>query len=170
MTDITSITPEQAKFVIKQICKWMNICEDNKRSCSSVDVSHSALLHRLLLGGPLHANPPPTSNSYPCWALVELEEIEILSFFVIEDPDDLMAGDIISINQDSGYSWHDKENKIVVYDRLGIRYQYFERETTPLWVKKGLNPEDMKYMGKFLKRLNDPVTGPEQIWDWPKNE
>lgn len=161
---ITSLTIEQCEFACKMVCKWMNVCEDNNRGTSSADVDHSALLRRLLQGGKPHANPPPKRRSYPAWSLVEQEEIEIQDFYEsdlgIEDKEKIV------VDQHREYEWVDKEKKIIKHTRLGIEYQYFEREVTPnaKHLRKGLNPEDHKYIGKFLKRLNDPPTGKEEIW------
>lgn len=149
----TELSETEIQFACKTFCKWMNVCEDNNRGISSADVDHSALLRRLLGGGKLHENPPPLRMSYPAWELVEQDEIEIVELF--EDEEDLV------VDQHRGYRWIDKEKKILEYTRLGIRYEYIERESLPRWVKKGLNPKDYKYIGKFLKRLNDPLSGKE---------
>ena len=152
---MNNLTPEQCEFACKQISIWMNVCYDNNRGgCSYADVDHSALLRRLLMGGTLHENPPPKRRSYPAWELVEKEEIEIQEMY----ESDIHEG--IVIDQHAGYEWADKENKIIRYTRLGVDYQYSEREVTPdvRCLRKGLNPEDHKYTGKFLKRLNDPTT------------
>jgi len=156
----TKLTLEQSEFALKMIVKWMNVCEDNNRGCSSADVDHSSLLHRLLMGGTLHENPPPLRRSYPAWSLVEQDEIEIQEMYVCE-----IDGRIV-IDQHGGYKWVDKEKNILKHTRLGINYEYSEREVTPdvRNLRRGLIPEDHKYIGKFLKRLNDPATGKEEIW------
>ena len=166
---ITSLTREQCEFAIQQVCKWMNICEDNKRGTGGPDVSHSALLRRMMMGGAIHENPPPTRLSYPAWELVEQEEIQIQDFWesdnrTWEGDEGLHEGSVVVVDQHAGYAWVDKEKKIIKHVRLGIEYQYFERETMPVWVHDG-KPENHKYIGKFLRRLNDPPTGKEEIWN-----
>jgi hypothetical protein len=156
----TKLTDEQCEFACKMVVKWMNVCEDNNRGTGAVDVDHSALLRRLLTGGKLHKNPPPKRMSYPAWELVEQEEIEIRQLYDY----DIEPGRVI-VDQHDEYEWVDKDKKIIKHTRLGIEYQYSEREVTPdaRYLRKGLNPEDHKYVGKFLKRLNDPPTGKEEI-------
>ena len=147
-----ALTAEQCEFACKTFAKWMHVCEDNNRApVSDADVGHSSLLRRLLMGGILHENPPPKRHSYPAWELVEKQEIEI---------HELSDYDELRIDQGGGYEWVDKEKKILRYTRLGIEYEYSEREVTPdpKYLAKGLNPEDHKYVGKFLRRLNDPTT------------
>jgi hypothetical protein len=157
-----ALNREQTEFACSIFSKWMNICEDNNRGSSSADVDHSSLLRRMLLGGKIHKNPPPLRRSYPAWELVEQEEIEIHE---IHDSDIIKPGEVV-VDQHRGYEWVDKENKILKHIRLGIEYQYLEREVTPKakYLRKGLKPEEHKYIGKFLKRLNDPPTGKEEIW------
>lgn len=160
---VTSLTREQCEFACKMMCVWMNTCDDNNRGTSSADVDHSALLRRLLMGGKLHENPPPKRMSYPCWAMVEDDEIEISNLHEYDLEIEGTEGTVV-VDQHREYEWVDKEKKIIKHTRLGIEYQYFERETLPIYLRKGLNPEDHKYMGKFLKRLNDPPTGKEEVW------
>lgn len=173
MEECTSLTREQCEFACQMFGQWMRICEDNKRGTRDVDVGHSALLRRLLLGGNPHKNPPPLRMSYPAWELVERDEIEIHDLFdsidrVIygEKDEKLYEGPVVVVDQHAAYAWEDKEKQILRHVRLGILYQYSEREVTPdaRYLAKGLNPEDHKYVGKFLKRLNDPPTGKEEIW------
>lgn len=149
---ITALTQEQCEFVCNTVCKWMNICEDNKRGFGGNDVAHSALLRRMLMGGPVHENPPPKRFSYPSWELVERDEIQISEINESE-----LFG--LTIDQHPGYEWVDKDNKILKYTRLGISYQYLEKEITGHGIRG-----TYKYTGKFLKRLNDPMTGKEEVW------
>lgn len=167
---ITSLTPEQCEFACDMFCKWMNICEDNKRGSSSADVGHSALLRRMLMGGPVHKNPPPKRMSYPAWHMVEQEEFEIQDMHEYGIDIEGIKGTVV-VDQAREYEWVDKEKKIIKHTRLGIEYQYSEREVTPdaRYLRKGLNPEDHKYTGKFLKRLNDPPTGKEEVWTMNTN-
>ena len=107
---ITSLTSEQCEFACKMICKWMNVCEDNDRGVSSTDVSHSALLRRLLQGGMLHENPPPKRMSYPAWSLVEQEEIEIRDLY--ESDLGIERKETVVVDQHCEYEWVDKEKKL----------------------------------------------------------
>lgn len=154
-----NLTKDQIEFACKMFAKWTDICFENGRQPNSPNIDHSALLRRLLDGGQPHKNPPPTRNSYPGWSLIEDEEIEISTFYESNDGQNRLI-----IDQNRQYEWVDKEEKTLRYIPLNIIYRYSERETTPRWVRRGLNPEDHKYLGKFLTRLNDPETGKEEKW------
>lgn len=165
--EITALTREQCEFACDMFSKWMRICEDNERGYGPPDVDHSSLLRRLLMGGKLHENPPPLRMSYPAWELVEEKEIEIHDFWEIPEQaiydckkNKLYEGPVVVVDQHAAYAWVDKEKKIIRHVRLGIEYEYSEREVVPdvKYLRKGLNPEDHKYIGKFLRRLNDPPT------------
>lgn len=153
-----NLSREQCEEAIKAFKTWLKICHENNREIGvdldilNCNIDHSTLLRRLLIGGEPHEVPPPKRFSRPAWELVEEKEIEIVSLFEFEWDE----GDIsVSIDQSSEYKWVDKDNKIIQHTRLGIKYRYEEREVTPKasHLKKGLNPEDHRYIGKFLIRL-----------------
>jgi hypothetical protein len=130
------LSVEQIEFVCHQVRKWMDIADLNSRGIGPTDVDHSALLRRLLSGKLAHPEPPPKRFGYPAWELVEFE-------------------DRISIDQHEGYSWLDKEQQIIQYERLKLKWQIITREVIPdaSVVKKGLDPAEFKYTAKFLKKL-----------------
>lgn len=112
MEECTSLTREQCEFAVQMFGQWMRICEDNKRGTRDVDVSHSSLLRRLLLGGKPHKNPPPRRMSYPAWELVERDEIEIHDFWessnraIYDNKDEkLFEGPVIVVDQEAAYAW-----------------------------------------------------------------
>lgn len=131
----------EVEFACKAVSTWMKICNENNKGTSYIDVDHSALLRRILSGGSIHKFPPPKSYSYPDWSLVEKEEIEISGFHEYR-----LDENIVVVNQSPEYEWVDKEKNIIKHTRLGIEYQYFEKE---------VEYKNNKYVGKFLKRLTD---------------
>lgn len=155
---VTSLTAEQVEFAIQQVCRWMNTCEDNDRGSSSADASHSALLRRLLSGGTLLDEPPPKRFSYPAWELLEKDEVQIheisTSSFrqILHKNKILYEGPVVTVDQSPEYVW-EEEGKILRHVRLGVCWEYFEKECYPAFLKKGLDPEKHKYQGKFLRRI-----------------
>lgn len=147
------LKPEQIEFACKAFQIWMSTCEENKRYYSEANVDHSVLLRRLLSGKELHEQPPPKRNSYPAWELVELkegEEIEIIGLCEYDHGD----GPILLIDQHDGYVWENKEDKILRYPRLKLRFQYFEKEIS--WNKKVNGVEkSFSSTAKFLKKLKN---------------
>ena len=146
------LTPMQVTDARNAVHKWITTCKENGRNYEPVDVDHSALLQRLLGGGTLHENPPPLRFSYPAWSMVEDEIIPIHEMY--ECHHNSFPGKI-SVDQHPEYVWEDKEKKIIKHERLGILYQYYEEEVTGNRLDKGGQKEEYKYIGKFLKRLND---------------
>lgn len=142
-----SLSVEQIEFACKQVQQWMAICEENGRNVGPADVDHSSLLRRLLSGKAAHPEPPPKRFSYPAWELVESDEVEIHDLYDRDQE--------VFIDQHGGYSWVDKENGVVRYDRLDITYQIMSREVIPdaSVVRKGLDPAEFKYTARFLKKL-----------------
>lgn len=156
---MTALTPEQIDFVIRQVSLWVRTCEDNGRGICTPDVSHSSLLHRLLSGRPLLEKPPPRAFSYPCYEMVEQEEVKIHDFWEMNRDYIFEGGQRISvtppvvcIDQSPSYVWDDKEQRIIRHVPSGLRWQLHERRVVPAVVPPR-NPEDHAYMGKFLRRL-----------------
>lgn len=141
------LTAEQIEFACKQFITYLKICNENNTSASESSVEDSSLLRRLLLGKKAHDNPPPLRFKYPAWELVEDDEIEIHHFTEDEKG--------IAIDQHGGYSWADKDKKILEYKRLGLVFELIEKEVAPEaeCVAEGVNPNEHKYFAKFLKRL-----------------
>lgn len=148
MKDKLAFTADDIEFVCKQVRLWLEICEKNNRQIGPADVDHSSLLRRLLAGKSPHAEPPPKRFSYPAWELVESEEIEV------QDISDVNGN--ISVDQHAGYSWLDQQNQILKYDRLNLIFQIIEKNVVPdaSFLAEGSDPEEYKYIAKFLKRIN----------------
>ena len=144
------LSAEQIEFACRMMRQWLEICEHNDRTLTAASIDHSSLLRRLLSGKGALTSPPPLRFGYPAWELVESEEIEI------QEIKDTETG--IEIDQHHGYSWIDYDNKTIQYDRLGLAYQYLEREVIPdsSVIKEGLDPKDFKYTAKFLKKISKP--------------
>lgn len=140
---------EEIEDICKIVAQWMKIKADNGQDYSPIDVEHSALLRRLLSGLPAHEKAPPKRYGYPCWDLVEKDEIEIQSLFSLVD--------CVVIDQEDDYVWADKEKQIISYPRLDLLFQYYEKEVIPdpkYCSRKYKDcPEKLKYTGKFLKRI-----------------
>lgn len=145
------LTPVQVADAQHAVYKWITTCKENGAKYEPVDVDHSALLRRLLSGGELHKNPPPLRFSYPAWEMVEDEIIPIIEMF---EGSGVNPGKVV-VDQHGEYVWADKEKQIIKHERLGILYQYYEEEVTGKRLNKDNKPEDYKYIGKFLKRLNN---------------
>lgn len=145
---MNNLNPDE---ICKIVAQWMRIKEENGQNYTPIDVEHSALLRRLLVGLPAHEKAPPKRYGYPCWDLVEKDEVEIQTMFELETS--------LCIDQHIGYQWADKENKIISYPRLSLFFQYYERETIPdkkyCSTKYKDCPEKLKYTGKFLKRIKE---------------
>ena len=144
------LSAEQIEFACRMMRQWLEICEDNNRNLNAASIDHSSLLRRLLSGKKALSAPPPMRFGYPAWELVEAEEIEIQ-----EITDDEQG---LQVDHHGGYSWIDKDKKLIQYDRLQLQYQYLERDVIPdaSVVKEGLDPKDFKYTAKFLKKLSQP--------------
>lgn len=132
MEKTIGLTDSQANFAIKQICRWMNTCEDNERHvASSADVSHSSLLYRLLKGLPLLEKAPPKRFSYPCYELAEGKEVAISE---VRENSGARWADfdniVVVVDQGAEYMWHDKDRQILQHVPTGDLYQLSEREVT----------------------------------------
>lgn len=92
------------------------------------DIDHSALLLRLLSGKKLLPKPPPRAFSYPWYALGEGSRCHYME---LHEPK-IYNGSSVSINQDGGYSWKDKDAGVLVYNRTGELFQV-NLETKEIW-------------------------------------
>ena len=73
-----ALTQDQINFAIQCMAKWIHIRWDNDfGNPNPADVSHSALLHRLLSGKSPLDKPPPKSYSYPDYPMAEGEAVQI---------------------------------------------------------------------------------------------
>lgn len=132
------LTPEQAEFACQKFIEWLHFCSDNGLpQPRTVDISHSALLRRLLQGKPALPAPPPLRFSYPAWELVEADEIKIVEMW--EDGN----GNVV-IDQHRGYTWDEKFKNTIIYKRLNLKFQLVERQV----IDKGI-----AYTEKVLIRL-----------------
>jgi len=134
-------------FVCSCVKQWIECCEKNNKIISSESVEHSALLRRLLSGKQMHLNKPPLRFGYPAWELVDADENEIKE--ISENFDEVI------IDQHEGYLWLNREFKTLTYPRLNLYFQYLEKECVPQveCLAENANPEDYKYRGKFLKKI-----------------
>lgn len=149
------INKDQIEDACKIFSEWARIKEENGQSISAADIDHSSLLRRLLAGIPPHINPPPKRYGYPCWDLVEKDEVQVQSIFVTPQ-----YGWVV-VDQDNGYRYvGDPKNNIIKYERLDIYFQIIKKEVIPppeLCAKKYKDcPEKLKYMGTFLRRVGQP--------------
>lgn len=160
----STLSKDQIEFACKMFSEWVKIKEENKQYCSLSDIEHSSLLRRLLSGLPPHENPPPKRYGYPAWELVEKDQVEIqnMSFYL-----DVGGESKVVIDQDNGYEWVDKENKIIKYTRLNLYFQIIWKEVIPnpelCAVAYRSCPEKLKYTAMFLKRIGDP-NGPSPMY------
>lgn len=119
---ITALTPDQANFAVRAMCKYINVREDVGYGLpSSADVSHSSLLYRLLTGKPLLEKPPPKAYSYPCYELGEG-----LPYYVTDGPFDVpdaSDGYGVVISQSRAYKWVDREKGILLH-KNGDDFQF----------------------------------------------
>lgn len=145
------LTPDQVEFACEMVAKWMRVCDENNCNHSAVDVDHSALLRRLLSGKKLHKNPPPTRMSYPAWEMVEEDEICVYEIY-----DSKSYLNTVMVDQSPEYEW-EIPWKILKHKRLGIRWEYSERETKAITISK--DPKDHTYIGKYLRRIKDGNDG-----------
>jgi len=150
MKDTVALTADEVEFACKQMRQWLEICEANNRKIEPADVDHSSLLRRLLAGKSALLQPPPKRFGYPAWELIESDEIEVQD--IQENNCDII------IDQHNGYSWVDKENKIIKYDRLNLLFQIIEKSMVPdpSFIAEGSDPEDYKYHATFLKKISHP--------------
>lgn len=84
--NVVPLTLAQIEFVLRQASRWLEIKEqeeyvgrkrkysDGEFSQLRADVSHSALLRRLLSGKEPLEEPPPLEHSYPDYEAVEGKE------------------------------------------------------------------------------------------------
>jgi hypothetical protein len=155
MEKTIGLTDSQANFAIKQICRWMNTCEDNERHViSSADVSHSSLLYRLLKGLPLLEKAPPKRFSYPCYELAEGKEVAISevhenSGAVWADFDNVV---VVVVDQGAEYMWHNKEKQVLRHVPTGDLYQLSEREIAITQFRNQEFVEVLK-MQKFMQKI-----------------
>jgi hypothetical protein len=154
-----TLSNEQVAYAIDKMQKWAQTCEEHDRGTRAVDISHSSLLCRLLIGKPLLEFPPPRAFSYPAYQMVEQEECQIHELWEREKDTIYSYGEeypcegpVVVIDQTAEYTWEDREKKIVLHVPTGLRWQYFEKTAYPVAVAKG-KPEDHPYTGKFLRRL-----------------
>lgn len=137
----------QIAFVQRCVRDWMDICEENKRGYGPPDVSHSALLHRLLSGKKALPVPPPKSFSYPNYSLGEGLKTEIHDIVEMDmfDPPTV-------IEQHRGWKWLDKEKGLLLHIESNEVYHFWteikERKTFINHVE-----EMEQYEAKFLQKV-----------------
>ena len=152
-----TLSKDQIEFACKMVIEWVKIKEENGQNCSTTDIEHSSLLRRLLSGLPAHENPPPKRYGYPAWELVEKDEIQIqsISYYL-----EAMGESTVVIDQDNGYEWVDKENKIIKYTRLNLYFQIIYKDVIPSPESCSRLyrscPEKLKYTGMFLRKVEQP--------------
>lgn len=121
---ITALTPDQANFAVRAMCKYINTRQDvGYGSPSSADVDHSSLLYRLLTGQKFLEKPPPTAYSYPCYDLGEG-----LPYYVTDEVFEVPEGHGadgygVVIAQSRAYKWVDREKGILEH-KNGDKFQF----------------------------------------------
>lgn len=130
------LTDEQIQFAIDCMAEWIHY---RGQGVTSADIDHSCLLQRLLRGKPALKKTPPKRFSCPDYDLGEGKEVEI--YEINELPDDFPVGEVC-IDQDSNWNWQDKDNNILIYNRSGELYKYY-------------NKENKKYLQKITHSAGD---------------
>jgi len=141
------LSAEQIEFVCESLKGWFDICQKNGKTISSSTIENSSLLRRMLSGKKPHPEVPPYRFGFPAWELIENDEIQIQELY--EDDG------LITIDKHDGYVWADKNNKIISYPRLNLKFEYIEKEIIPdqSCIVEGADPTEYKYIAKFLKRI-----------------
>lgn len=134
-SDDVKLTSHQAEFAIRCVEQYFLIKEKIGQkllpSRLMVDMSHSALLRRLLSGKEPLEKPPPKRFSYPCYELGEGEPVEICYMSEcpvydekgeqVEKPDEELF--LVVIDQDRAWRWVDKEAGILLH-RNGDKFKF----------------------------------------------
>jgi len=112
---------EQIGFIIKCICQWVRIREEEGHPpVREPIVNHSALLRRLLNGQKPLTKPPPKTFSHPNYELGEGKLVEIMTMIETNLPE---IGDCIVIDHDACWMWYDKDKQILIYVPTQELYQ-----------------------------------------------
>lgn len=144
MKNKNDLSVDQIEFACDSFKKWLQICESKNNQISTSKIDNSWLLRRLLSGKDVH-DEPPMRFGLPAWELIDREEIEIDKF--VENHHGII------IDDHEGYSWIDKNQKLIRYERLNLEFKLIESEQFP--------DEDFvddvnkyKYHSIILKRTN----------------
>lgn len=144
MKNKNNLSVDQIEFACDSFKKWLQICESNNNKISTSKIDNSWLLRRLLSGKDIH-DEPPMRFGLPAWELIDRDEVEIEKFVEHHQG--------ITIDDHEGYSWIDKKEGLLRYDRLNLEYKIMESERFP--------DEDFvddankyKYRSIILKRTN----------------
>lgn len=145
----SELTAEQIEAVCVKVAEYVRLCDDNGKAVCAETIEHSSLLRRLLAGRPPLPKPPPERFGLPAYELVtDRDEIEVQS--VVEE------GEAVTIDQHPGYVWLDRQNGIVEYPRLNLRFAVYDKDVTPdpSCVNDGEDLRSYTYTGKFMRRLS----------------
>ncbi len=144
----------QIAFVTKCVADWMRICEENKRGYGVPDVSHSALLHRLLSGKTALPVAPPKTCSYPNYSMGEGLKTEIHEIW--EYP--AFPGRVI-VDQSHDWQWIDKDKGLLLHISSQEKYKYWtEPKERDIWDKDEdgkLLTKKETYEAKFVQKIKD---------------
>jgi hypothetical protein len=133
-----ALTQDQINFAIKCMAKWIHIRWDNEfGNPNPADVSHSALLHRLLSGKEPLDKPPPKSYSYPDYPMAEGEAVQVDEPRASTYDDD---GYNIVVNQSRAWKWIDEEKGILEHKTWGRFRTWIQDEQQQIALGPGIFP------------------------------